>query len=131
MRLIDWGLAEFYHPGTEYHPRVGSRYYKGPELLVAYKRYDYSLDIWSVGCILASLVHFLLASAKADFLDLQHVQIFRREHFFRGRDNEDQLLKILRVLGTDNFEQYLTVYSLFLRTENSDLLYRYVCNTLS
>ncbi|KAI0923667.1 hypothetical protein AcW1_006562 [Taiwanofungus camphoratus] len=106
LRLIDWGLAEFYHPGTEYHPRVGSRYYKGPELLVAYKRYDYSLDIWSVGCILASL-------------------IFRREHFFRGRDNEDQLLKILRVLGTDNFEQYLTVYSLFLRTENSDLLYSY------
>jgi len=49
-------LAEFYHPGTDYHIRVGSRYYKGPELLVGYKRYDYSLDMWSVGCMLASLV---------------------------------------------------------------------------
>ncbi|KAH9951096.1 kinase-like protein [Amylocystis lapponica] len=105
LRLIDWGLAEFYHPGTEYHPRVGSRYYKGPELLVEYKKYDYSLDMWSVGCILASM-------------------IFRREHFFRGRDNEDQLLKILRVLGTDGFEQYLNTYGLYLRTENSDLLYK-------
>ena len=56
MRLIDWGLAEFYHPDTDYHIRVGSRYYKGPELLVGYKRYDYSLDMWSVGCMLASLV---------------------------------------------------------------------------
>ena len=56
LRLIDWGLAEFYHPGTDYHIRVGSRYYKGPELLVGYKRYDYSLDMWSVGCMLASLV---------------------------------------------------------------------------
>ena len=56
LRLIDWGLAEFYHPDTEYHIRVGSRYYKGPELLVGYKKYDYSLDMWSVGCMLASMV---------------------------------------------------------------------------
>lgn len=34
LRLIDWGLAEFYHPGMEYNVRVASRYYKGPELLV-------------------------------------------------------------------------------------------------
>jgi len=47
LRLIDWGLAEFYHPGTEYHIRVGSRYYKAPELLVGFKRYDYSLDMWT------------------------------------------------------------------------------------
>lgn len=61
LRLIDWGLAEFYHPGTELHIRVASRYYKGPELLVGYKHYDYSLDIWSVGCILAAMVRgFLL-----------------------------------------------------------------------
>lgn len=25
LRLIDWGLAEFYHPGTEYNVRVASR----------------------------------------------------------------------------------------------------------
>ena len=56
LRLIDWGLAEFYHPETEYHIRVGSRYYKAPELLVDYKKYDYSLDLWSVGCMLASMV---------------------------------------------------------------------------
>jgi len=103
LRLIDWGLAEFYHPDTEYHIRVGSRYYKGPELLVEYKKYDYSLDLWSVGCMLASM-------------------IFRKEHFFRGRDNEDQLLRILKVLGTDSFERYLERYGLFIRTDNPGLL---------
>ncbi|GJE99290.1 casein kinase II subunit alpha [Phanerochaete sordida] len=103
LRLIDWGLAEFYHPETEYHIRVGSRYYKGPELLVEYKKYDYSLDLWSVGCMLASM-------------------IFRKEHFFRGRDNEDQLLRILKVLGTDSFERYLEKYGLFIRTDNPGLL---------
>ena len=34
LRVIDWGLAEFYIPGTKYNVRVASRFYKGPELLV-------------------------------------------------------------------------------------------------
>ena len=59
LRLIDWGLAEFYHPKTEYNVRVASRYFKGPELLVDFQEYDYSLDMWSYGCMFASMVrHF-------------------------------------------------------------------------
>jgi casein kinase II subunit alpha len=56
LRLIDWGLAEFYHPNVEYNVRVASRYFKGPELLVDYQKYDYSLDLWSYGCMFASMV---------------------------------------------------------------------------
>ncbi|XP_015766936.1 PREDICTED: casein kinase II subunit alpha-like, partial [Acropora digitifera] len=56
LRLIDWGLAEFYHPGQEYNVRVASRYFKGPELLVDHQEYDYSLDMWSFGCMLASMI---------------------------------------------------------------------------
>ncbi len=56
VRLIDWGLAEFYHPGQEYNVRVASRYFKGPELLVDYQTYDYSLDIWSLGCMFAGMI---------------------------------------------------------------------------
>ena len=37
LRLIDWGLAEFYHPGMEYNVRVASRYFKGPELLLDFQ----------------------------------------------------------------------------------------------
>lgn len=103
LRLIDWGLAEFYHPNQEYNVRVASRYFKGPELLVDYQvwllcsplsqvylnkptksrfnalnfhlqMYDYSLDMWSLGCMLASM-------------------IFRKEPFFHGHDNYDQVKK--------------------------------------
>lgn len=80
IRLIDWGLADFYHPGQEYNVRVASRYFKGPELLVDYGYYDYSLDIWGFGCVLASMM-------------------FRKEPFFHGNDNHDQLLRIVKVLG--------------------------------
>merc|ERR1712072_885868 len=95
LRLIDWGLAEFYHPGTEYNVRVASRYFKAPELLVDYKMYDYSTDLWSLGCMFAGL-------------------IFRKEPFFHGHDNTDQLVRIVRVLGSDELEAYLAKYNIKL-----------------
>lgn len=55
-KLIDWGLAEFYHLNKEYNLRVASRPYKGPELLVEIKKYDYSLDVWSAGATFAGMV---------------------------------------------------------------------------
>jgi casein kinase II subunit alpha len=79
LRIIDWGLAEFYHPGQEYYVSVASRYWKGPELLVGLREYDYSLDIWSLGCMFAAL-------------------IFRKEPFFEGEDKLDQLVKIAKVI---------------------------------
>ena len=57
LRLIDWGLSEYYLPDKEYNVRVASRAYKGPELLVNYKKYDYSLDLWSLGCVFGSMVN--------------------------------------------------------------------------
>ena len=121
LRLIDWGLAEFYHPATDYHIRVGSRYYKGPELLVGYKRYDYSLDMWSVGCMLASLV-CLIVTVYVSRSGLKQKQIFRKEHFFRGSDNVDQLLKILKVLGTEEFDKYMEKYDIEMETDSDALL---------
>jgi casein kinase II subunit alpha len=35
---------------------VASRYFKGPELLVDLQDYDYSLDMWSLGCMFAGMV---------------------------------------------------------------------------
>ncbi|GFY86627.1 protein kinase superfamily protein [Actinidia rufa] len=95
LRLIDWGLAEFYHPGKEYNVRVASRYFKGPELLVDLQDYDYSLDLWSLGCMFAGL-------------------IFRKEPFFYGHDNYDQLVKVAKVLGTDELNAYLNKYRIEL-----------------
>lgn len=67
LRLIDWGLAEFYHPSQEYNVRVASRYFKGPELLVDFQEYDYSLDLWSFGCMFASMVIFLNSLRMSQF----------------------------------------------------------------
>jgi len=87
LMLVDLGLADFYLPGKEFNVRVASRHYKSPELLIGYEYYDYAIDMWSVGCILAGL-------------------LFRTEPFFRGVDNEDQLGRIVNCLGTRDFLPY-------------------------
>ena len=43
-----------------YNVRVASRYFKGPELLVDLQDYDYSLDMWSLGCMFAGWILDLL-----------------------------------------------------------------------
>ena len=35
--LIDWGLSAFYDPDTLKSTKMGTRYYKAPELLLKYK----------------------------------------------------------------------------------------------
>ncbi|KAF5837823.1 kinase-like domain-containing protein [Dunaliella salina] len=95
LRLIDWGLADFYHPGKEYPVRVATRFYKGPELLVDIRDYDYSLDVWGVGCMMAAL-------------------IFKKPVFFRGEDEFDQLVKIAKVLGSEGLHRYCEKYGIEL-----------------
>jgi len=95
IRLIDFGLAEFFQPGKGFSLRVSSLRYKAPELLVGQIRYDYSVDIWSLGCMLADIV-------------------FKKDPFFRGKDSTDQLARIVNVLGTDDLFPYLRKHSLQL-----------------
>ena len=52
------------------------------------------------------------------------VQIFRKEPFFHGQDNYDQLVKIARVLGTDDLFAYLDKYSIALDHRYDSILGR-------
>lgn len=50
----------------------GPKFILHDSILVICQMYDYSLDMWSLGCMLASM-------------------IFRKEPFFHGHDNYDQV----------------------------------------
>ena len=106
LMLIDLGLADFYLPDTDYNVRVASRHYKSPELLLGYQRYDYGLDLWGVGCILAGL-------------------LFRREPFFRGKDNLDQLGTIIAVLGTADLHAYMSKYKIPMTPDIRKVIAKY------
>lgn len=51
-------------------------------------------------------------------------QIFRKEPFFHGHDNYDQLVKIAKVLGTDELYQYIDKYSIQLDSQYDEILGR-------
>ena len=103
LRLIDWGLADFYKPENDYNVRVASRYYKGPELLVEDKKYNYSLDMWAVGCTLAGF-------------------LFKMDTFFKGSDNNDQLVKIVDTMGTANLVEYMRRYRINMPKQLTKLI---------
>jgi len=103
LRLIDWGLADFYKPDQEYNVRVASRYYKGPELLVEDKKYNYSLDMWAVGCTMAGFM-------------------FKMDTFFKGSDNNDQLVKIVNTMGTQALTEYMRKYRINMPKQLTKLI---------
>jgi casein kinase II subunit alpha len=104
--LIDLGLADRYVPGQSYHCRVASRHYKATELLTGHGFYGPTLDMWGVGCILASL-------------------LLHREPFFRGKDNTDQLGKIIAVLGTNDLLAYIQKYNIQPSQEVQEEILKY------
>ena len=106
LMLIDLGLADFYLPDQSYNVRVASRHYKSPELLIGNEYYDYGLDLWGVGCILAGL-------------------LFRREPFFRGKDNVDQLGKIVSILGKNDLDAYCKECQITLKENVQNVITKY------
>lgn len=88
LKICDWGLADFYYPGHKFNTRVASRYFKPPEILLGNPYYDYSFDLWSAGCVMAGMM-------------------FNKEPFFKGTDNDDQLIKIAKVLGAEDVHNYV------------------------
>jgi len=58
LKLADFGLARVMtHKQTNYTNRVITLWYRPPELLLGSKQYDFSVDVWSAGCILGELLN--------------------------------------------------------------------------
>ena len=93
VSLIDWGLADFYVPDSDYIVRVATKHYKSPELLLGYKKYTPTLDIWCIGCTLAGLV-------------------FSRIPYFKGKDNDDQIERMCEIFGGRVMIDYINKYNI-------------------
>ncbi|KAL1749165.1 kinase-like domain-containing protein [Schizophyllum fasciatum] len=86
LKLGDFGLARaFGVPVNTFSNEVVTLWYRAPDVLLGSRTYSTSIDVWSCGCIFAEMI--------------QGVPLFR------GRDNQDQLLHIMRIIGTPSQEQ--------------------------
>lgn len=99
LKLADFGLARaFGIPVNTFSNEVVTLWYRAPDVLLGSRTYSTSIDVWSAGCIMAEMISGV--------------------PLFRGRDNNDQLNQILRILGTpdDNTIKRLVNDSVSTRT---------------
>jgi serine/threonine protein kinase len=62
--IADWGSSSFHYPNTGRGTYFGTYMYKAPELVLGYRYFDYKIDIWAVGTIMASLIFQVCKSNK-------------------------------------------------------------------
>ena len=91
LNIYDWGLSDFYIKDYKYTLTIGSRYYKAPELFMEYKKYDCSIDMWSVGCLFGAM-------------------LFQINFLFQGNSNQDQLIVIAKQFGFNKINNFLEKY---------------------
>lgn len=82
LRILDFGLAR--HTESEMTGYVATRWYRAPEIMLNWMHYSQTVDMWSVGCIMAELI-----TGKT---------------LFPGNDHIDQLQRIMSVVGTPTEE---------------------------
>ncbi|CAG8588239.1 3197_t:CDS:1, partial [Dentiscutata heterogama] len=81
LKLADFGLARaFGIPVTTFSNEVVTLWYRSPDVLLGSRSYSTSIDIWSAGCIMA--------------------EMYTGRPLFPGTTNDDQLVKIFRIMGT-------------------------------
>ena len=61
LKICDFGLARADLPNLKYRATamtdyVATRWYRAPEILLSFKKYSASVDVWSIGCILAEIL---------------------------------------------------------------------------
>eukprot|EP01018_Ginkgo_biloba_P001036 Gb_21469 [translate_table: standard] len=85
LKLCDFGSAKVLVKGEPNISYICSRYYRAPELIFGATEYTTAIDIWSMGCVMAEL---LLG-----------------QPLFPGESGVDQLVEIIKVLGTPTREE--------------------------
>ncbi|KAJ2457477.1 glycogen synthase kinase 3, partial [Coemansia sp. RSA 2424] len=87
--LCDFGSAKTLIAGEPNVSYICSRYYRAPELIFGATNYTGRIDIWSAGCVMAELM--------------------LGQPLFPGESGIDQLVEIIKVLGTPTKEQIRTM----------------------
>lgn len=85
LKLCDFGSAKHLVRGEPNVSYICSRYYRAPELIFGATDYTTYIDVWSAGCVFAELM--------------------LGQPIFPGDSGVDQLVEIIKVLGTPTREQ--------------------------
>ena len=108
LGIIDWAVSDYYVPGKNLRTTIGTFPYQPPEILLGYKKYNPTYDVWSAGCLLAEM-----AFQKRGFFNSG--RIGERGPHMSQNDIDLQKFKelldgIAEVLGTSGLKEYFNKY---------------------
>ena len=87
LKICDFGSAKMLIKGEPNIAYICSRYYRAPELIFGNSEYTNAIDVWSAGCVIAEMILGV--------------------PIFSGETSVDQLVEIIKVLGTPTRSQIL------------------------
>jgi len=82
---------------------VSTRYYRAPEIMLTWQKYDVEVDIWSAGCIFAEMLE--------------------GKPLFPGKDHVNQFSIITELLGTPPDDVIHTIASENVRCNGGNMLW--------
>eukprot|EP00933_Yihiella_yeosuensis_P054903 TRINITY_DN5348_c2_g1_i1.p1 TRINITY_DN5348_c2_g1~~TRINITY_DN5348_c2_g1_i1.p1 ORF type:complete len:391 (+),score=68.43 TRINITY_DN5348_c2_g1_i1:73-1173(+) len=85
LKICDFGTAKRMTFGEQQRAYQCSRYYRAPELILGATSFTTSVDLWSAGCVFAEMI--------------------LGQPLFTGKDGINQLVEIIKVLGTPTPQQ--------------------------
>jgi len=116
VRVIDWGISEYYRPDRQLSTQVGTIPFKAPEVYLNMRAYDTKIDIWSAGCMFAEM-----AFQKINFFKTPREKIkgASAEEFKKIRTR--QLVDdIAQILGTEPLLKYMKKFKGLIGVKNMD-----------
>ncbi|XP_035595280.1 mitogen-activated protein kinase 14A isoform X2 [Oncorhynchus keta] len=87
LKILDFGLAR--HTDDEMTGYVATRWYRAPEIMLNWMHYNMTVDIWSVGCIMAELL-----TGRTLFPGTDHIDQLKLIMLLVGMPEPELLLKI-------------------------------------
>jgi len=89
LKICDFGTAKRMTMGHTSNAYACSRYYRAPELILGSTNYSTAVDLWSVGCVFAEMLI--------------------GQPLFTGGDGIDQLVQIVKVIGTPSAQDLVAM----------------------
>ena len=101
IKLCDFGSAKKLIPGQKSLAYICSRFYRAPELIFGATDYHSQIDVWSMGCVISELV--------------------LGRPMFPGESPSDQLVEIIKILGTPSKDDICSMNPQFKEQKFPDI----------
>jgi len=123
VRVIDWGISEYYVPSKTLPTDIGTMPFQPPEVLLGYEYYGTAYDIWSTAWMFAEMAFQKKNLFRTKRNNTNDANLTEDEN--RMQKYRELLDDIAKVLGSEDLRNYASKIKDFIKQENLDFIGSY------